>query len=1431
MAEKKTTTANTKQSKTAAQPKTAKPAAKPATTAKTTASVKPVAKSATAAKPAATTKQPVTKTTDTKQSKPAAKPVAKTATTAKPAAKPATAAKTTATAKPATTAKPAAKPTVTEKPAASKQSKTAEQPKAAAATANKPAKTKTAKTSKQSKTSKSGGAVALTKKQIHLILISAAALILVLAIVIGSALGAKACKNAARKGYLSNVVIQTPTSGQYNLSTSVKPTAKYENITVGEENYYNEADINTFTYDRKYLTNTAVGYYGEVIGTVKRNIPKNTRDEGLGVYPKYGYTLNTVIGSDKGKVAARDALGTESAYLAAWGTAGANRGGEETADKYTWIDKDGLLYRGTRGEPVQSLDKSGKQRKLYKHTASVGLYMGNVSDEEPGIIKRVTMRPRGYSSYGVTGVYAPAGEVLKIQLSEADMNATGGLTIHIGQALYNGQANNIWTGKNQMQRIPHLLTTLEVNKNTAVLEDGVWTAYVGSFLGGPLYIRHESSTFTATISGGVAYQHFILGYTSQEEFAENAKSTAPYFDLEVWHSGVLHSGPINYAKNYSYDQLYNAAVLWDKVASTTAYGSGGGIVFLYDPFVAAGAAVAFPGRNSVNCPLGWMKDSLNYNGIVTSGSWGNFHEYHHNFQNFGVGYTGEVTNNALTLVSYSLFTKISAKRGITSFGAQGLSGWNTYTSATWALNRVNTEQISSTNGLAVYATLLHNLGPDAFLKSRSASGAAYFNKWANNTHQDFTYYASKIGAYTGDVVVPAETDYPTFVPVSSVYQTGRSYTYDSEKRYIQTMQPYVIPYGEPFTVDLNPYTVNAAGQYESGSVVIGKGFKYTIKEVKTPGVNGTFEKTAEGVYTFTPNTELLSGKIYVTLGITPEAGTTVNKNKPIPDVDLVLEFQQSHDSKKMTLERTTYTYAADSMYTDAREAYEKGFAGYASVTAKVDHKNPTQNCNTDIWFYPDTKANRDKYPNAPESFFVHDNTIEVIDGKLYAEESGKYRIYLRGRYNCALYYSTDGGVTYKLGAYIADKGDSANFRPNDENTYFDLELEEDSWIYIKEVLIVQSSCPGGPAKASYIGVGSAQWTVPMYTTTTDEDGTTHYFDGNGKEVTADEANNTDPVPPTNANYANAYRSNFEFVNNSDFKADYFYNRPYTYNYADNVMQSKGQTLVDTNYLNGIGSYDKNKFKKEYLTDGNRNTFIHTNLVKFTDKPLTMTIDLGEEKTVNRMTIYTQNRPNGDWYFPTDFTLEVSRDGENFTKVDDFANLTRSGVAVTVNFKETTFRYYRLTVTGSSGSYANADDRKDRVNERATYLIIGEIEMWDIFEVNNGNQISPDNDMFDFTGNWKSVQAKSTFGHAYLGNDGDVINFTFTGTRLAILNTAAYGRNYKVLIDDKEVKSIDLIEVKGGYGAYYLTDALPDGLHTVKIICTGEACFDSFAIYK
>ena len=1326
----------------------------------------------------------------------------------------------------------------------------------------------------------SRAAAALKIPKVRIIVISAVSFLLCVVLIIGLVCGTMSCNKRGNEGEGGGN--DGEISDGVNILSS--QTVPLDRPAYGDSTVLGVADVDDSVlanaYKYEYTGIGAVGYYGEVKGTVERVKPDpEIKNEGRAAYPVYGKNFNA-------SAEEKSAIIAESSYLTATGTANAGGGG------YKWMNSQGELFNGTTSAP----EPTG--RKLYQHTASVGLYRGDVADDEPGLIKTVTMRARGYNGYGVTGVYAPAGEVIKIQLSETDMEATGGIVIHIGQALYNGQANNIWDGK-PMPRIPHLLNTMVVDKNTSVFDESThtYTAYVGSFIGGPLYIRNENVTFTATVSGAVAYQHFILGYTTREEFEKNSKSSAPYFDLEVWNYGVLHSGSRYYARNFSYDDLYKAAVLWEKISSVTTSGSNQGIVFLYEPFVAAGAAVAFPGRRSVNCPEGWMSNSLNYNGIVTSGAWGNLHEYHHNFQGYGVGNGGEVTNNAMTLVSYALFTKISSKRGISNFGAQNLGGWNDYTSATWALEqtlkiaRPDENPSNGNQGLALYATLLHNFGADNFINAKRAGGgqsyAAYMNAWQKVTHNNMYYYFNDVLKGNG-ISDNADSSYPVFVPVSCVYQTGRSYIYDGQKKYFKTMQPYVIAHDKPFNIDISKYSA-PNGQYDKGSIVIPDGFSYKIKSVTKPA-HGSIEITDKSNITYTPDTNdksNTSGQIILTLEITKDDGAY-----KVEDVDLILEFEWSHEVNKTTLERTTYTYTADTKYTDAQTAFENGFAGYTDKPEKYDHSNPVQNANTDIWAYPDTEENRNKYPDAPEHHFSHDNRVDVIDGKLYFENDGKYRVYLRGRLNCAVYFSLD-GKTYNLGATIKDAKVPANsslFRPNDENTYFDVEFHEGAatvtvncgegktsvfelgdtgnWLYFKEVLIVQSA----PA-ISYIGLGMRQWTQTMftleerhynsdgvevegkesegyqYTETTyndydgrsvaverrNSDGSALYFKiVNGQrvastleEVTAlTESKLVEPVVTAKSQpYVNAYRSNYEFPDNSSFESEYFYKRNYNYNYVgdpdvvtDRVTQS--YVAAQSNYK---GWDDSSDYAIGNLFDGNPDTIIHTdrNFYVGADNPAVFTVDLGETVTANTIKLYPSRLANTHILaFPKDFIVQGSLDGETYFEMGKWTGKSAPAVSEDYAFYETyNFRYYRLSVTATKSGTSRV--------ALADIKIINTLRL----NGNGSNHINPDNDKLIYSGNWQIKQAASSFGHVYSGKQGATLTFDFVGSRVGVLVPSKSARNFEVYIDGKKVQSIELKKDSSATVMGYLCDALEKGTHRVELKCTGDAEIDSIAVYS
>lgn len=751
-------------------------------------------------------------------------------------------------------------------------------------------------------------------------------------------------------------------------------------------------------FSTAYPTSSKVGQSMEYLGTVKRKIPE-VSDGGLERYPVYGQVLSGAGEEEK------QAILKEDATLRASDTT------------YDSMDAEGNLY--LNGNPTGG--------RLYKHTASIGMYYGNPSDEEPALKKRITIQSRASGNH-ITGLYAPAGEVITVEMSEEDFQKTGGLTVYIGQVLSNGQPNNIWLARD-FNRMPVIVNTMKTKSKTA---------YVGSYLGGPIYIApvKAGTSFSVTISGGLSYSHFILGYTTPEEFSMNQDSTVPYFDLEVWDTGVRHSGPKSYASKFDYEDLYKAAVLWDKISRVSTQVPSGskttiGIDFLYDPFVAAGAAVAFVGRNTVNCPPSWLTGSLDYDSFVTSGAWGNIHEYNHHFQRYGFAPGDEVTNNAVSLVSYSLFTNISAGRTVSG----GLSGWNRYTEASFCLSQTLAAKASGTanSNLDTYANLLHSFGQDIFIKAcqngRGAGGVdTWFKAVCEATKYDMTYYFTDVLHQSVSESVLAEIKekgYPMYVPVATVFQTGRSYLDSGKVKYSETVRPFEIDAGKDFEFNLEQ------------SIVLPEEFAYRIVSVSNPE-NGKLTKKGEDMYCYSPNkNRTKSGKIYVELEITKKDTAFAVEN-----VELVLEFKQKQE-KANILERTTYYYTKDTMYKSVAEAVEKQYVGYEDIQTG-DNINRVQNGNAEVW--------------EPTQY-----SIVEVKGKIYIPSTGKYRIALRGRTYAALYVSLD-GQTYSLAANMENTTGSPNFNMEDENTYTDYELVKGQYVYFKAVLLATHT-------NSFIGVG------------------------------------------------------------------------------------------------------------------------------------------------------------------------------------------------------------------------------------------------------------------------------------------------------------------------------------------------------------------------
>lgn len=749
-----------------------------------------------------------------------------------------------------------------------------------------------------------------------------------------------------------------------------------------------------------------VGQWQTTLGTVKRTIPSETKNEGLNDrYPTYGTSLSNITDEEK------DNLLKESSLILA------------SASTYDKIDENGNLY-------LNGVD-TGKD--LYKHTSSVGMYYGNVSDLEPAVVEQLTISPIEQRNY-VTGLYAPPGEVVKIEISETDLEKIGGeLKVYVGQVSHRNNINNIWKARNDFSRMPVVANVLSVTTTTA---------YVGSPLGGPIYIYPKSfqNDFSLTISGAVKYAHYIHGQTTKEECEKFASFSAPYFDFEIWDMGVRHSGSNKYA-SYDYDNLVKVGDLWEKIVRTSrqvpcSANSTIGVGYVYDCFVAAGEACAFQGGHSwINAPCTWLAGAINYNSMVTDGFWGQIHEFNHLYQSYGMENTktNEVTNNATSLLSYTLYTKISEKRSLDD-GTLG-GGWNRYTDPSRSLRETvaGASAGKTQNSLNAYADLIHTFGVDVFAKAtrlQTTFGVDYwYEALSKATDYNFTYYFEKLLGQTISSEMKTLYDTPdriVFVPVATVFQTGRDY-YQSGKQYFsETVRPYLIERGKSQEINFNE------------RLILPSGFKFEIKSVSAPE-SGSIEKTSENVYKYTPGKEVGSGLIKIVVGLSSEDYTT-------KDVTLVLNFQQ-YDKNQVVVKK--YTFGGSTKYTSVSDAVKNNFAGYTGFEE-----------------YNDSFTFLNKLANTQ---------IGVVEGKGYIPETSKYAFCLRsGRGNNTLYLAVND--KNNMSEVLSLNSDHVDFKLDGEHVV-KLDLKKGDYVYFREITLSRHYANDAFTELGWANLNSASPTM------------------------------------------------------------------------------------------------------------------------------------------------------------------------------------------------------------------------------------------------------------------------------------------------------------------------------------------------------------------
>ena len=510
--------------------------------------------------------------------------------------------------------------------------------------------------------------------------------------------------------------------------------------------------------------------------------------------------------------------------------------------------------------------------------------------------------------------------------------------------------------------------------------------------------------------------------------------SAPFFDLDIRES-IRYSGPLLVVDGLDYDNLIQNLIFWDKCVRTSRKFPNSankklGIHFLFDPCVnTPGAlALAYVGKNWCQVPLSF-KLALDYETVTKYGAWGHIHELNHHFQKFGFSsqVQNEVTNNVINLVEYIIYSQISGLRNeFSNAELTSISDKHKFLNPEYGLSLLNNSPSSSNNQLEFYEPILQAFGYDKFIQvaqyGNGVGGVDIFYKALTDVlHYDFTYYVEQILRLkiSENVVNECQSHgYHIFIPVSSIYQTGRYYTYAHHQYFSNTSFPYRIPGGGPYKLDFENH------------IIVPKGFTYEIVGITQPA-NGHLEKMSNLLYKYTPNEKGdKSGIIKLTINVKND-NDGINTN-----VKLGLNFEV--DNTKST--ETDYYYD-EFKYTSITEAIENNFEGYLSYN-----------------YFQNIKG----YMSG-----ISEDNIGVWEGKFQIDEDGyNYIVYRGGRGHSVLLAKINDEKEYhKIGEITINQ----NTYQFNADAHYQVELNKGDIVTFK-ICLLAKYLSGSSKGSNYIGI-------------------------------------------------------------------------------------------------------------------------------------------------------------------------------------------------------------------------------------------------------------------------------------------------------------------------------------------------------------------------
>lgn len=342
-----------------------------------------------------------------------------------------------------------------------------------------------------------------------------------------------------------------------------------------------------------------------------------------------------------------------------------------TLEMYPWPNHPGDL-------PVEFFDEERKsitglycnkvdltQDQLFRHPVAP-MQDGTtyeVLDKEPAVKVKITLNPL-YGNTRMTNLYLPPGELITFELISDD--AVGKVSVRINpEKKEEGRAFAL--------RYPFTIgyTTLTKKVSTWGYPFGgvVTLSYNGQRLNRPLEL---------IVTGCLKAPLYQYGITDEAEFVKEVESSK--VPMTMFDNGLIvqitrtssYIGHINRVDDASY--YWRSSFMRSQKTAPDLYNSHYGRPWqpnrwYCDTFVPYGEACAYTTSNFNQYPFYWTPGICTYTSIVNDGSWGTHHEFNHHHQYYwGWNETGEVTNNVVSGVTYSLQTRVASVRTVNDAG-------------------------------------------------------------------------------------------------------------------------------------------------------------------------------------------------------------------------------------------------------------------------------------------------------------------------------------------------------------------------------------------------------------------------------------------------------------------------------------------------------------------------------------------------------------------------------------------------------------------------------------------------------------------------------------------------------------------------------------------------------------------------------------------